>query len=132
MANRSQASIAARHRSWPGEMFSWICQFLISLIWGDHIGPVLKALTECEISSNVIAELNEADLRKLFKGGYRTAPLLKAADESGLIRSGMDPAKISFLMRAISGGGSSLVSPLYGSCGSCPSMHPFQCPSMHP
>ena len=92
----------------PGKMFCWIWQFLISLFWRDRIGPVLKALTECEVSSNAISELDEADLRKLFKGGYRTAPLLKAADESGLIRSGMSPAKISFLMRAISGGGASV------------------------
>ena len=52
----------------PGKMFRWIWQFLISLVWRDRIGLVLKALTECEVSSNVISELDEADLRKLFNG----------------------------------------------------------------
>jgi hypothetical protein len=90
-------------------VFRWIWQLFINLVWGDQIGPVLQALTDCGVASNVISEMNENDLRKLYKGGYRTAPLLKAANESGLVRSGIDPAKISFLLKAISGGGSSFL-----------------------
>ena len=58
------------------KMFRWIWQILFNLVWGDQIGPVLQALTDCGVACSVISELNEKDLRKLYKGGYRTTPLL--------------------------------------------------------
>ena len=89
-------------------MFYWILQWIwwafISPLWGDRLGSVLAAMRECNMSKDEIRELNDRDtLHKLFTGGFTSAPLLKAADTAGLERSGLVPAKISFLLRALAG-----------------------------
>ena len=61
-------------------------------------------MRQCIHSDDVRRELSDRHtLLELFAGGYTSALLLQAADRVGLESSGILPAKISLLLKALSG-----------------------------
>lgn len=71
---------------------------------GDSVvdlGKLLQHLLVDPLEDDVLAEINEDDLKKLLEAGYNNKEFIKCASRQGLASTGLLPGKVDMLFGRI-------------------------------